>query len=188
MQAPSKHPHLRERRVQLGGGRGVRRQSNQPQVAQIVDFGVRPPRKRITDAYGEHPRQLHHHPLLNAPHGRPDSDPREIQVAVGERGETPPDWSSPVRELRANVGCWRRKATTASAMKCRTVVAPVAIRTEPVSPSADPLELPQREIQPGDALRGGGLQHAPGLGRYDTPRVPFQQGEARLPLQPARTC
>lgn len=52
------------------------------------------------------------------------------------------------------------------------------------APAHHLVEPPQREVEPGYALGGGPLQHPPGPRRHDAPRLPLDEPDPDLPLQP----
>ncbi len=181
---PYPDARFREGGVEVGAGRGVLREPDVADAGQVGRLDPGPVGEGIVGTDREHPGQLHHRALFDAAHGPADGDPGEVQVVGGERVEAAAAGVLGL-ELQADLGVAAPEVDDGLGHEVPYGRRARGDAHRPGVPADEVVEAAQGAVEPGDAVGGGRLEDAPGLGGDDAAGVPLQQIGAGLLLEPA---
>ncbi|GHE27998.1 hypothetical protein GCM10017778_07570 [Streptomyces vinaceus] len=175
---------FREGGVEVGAGGGVLREPDVADAGEVGRLDAGPDGKRVVGADGEHPGQLHHRALLDPAHGPADGDPGEVQVVGGEGVEAAAAGILGL-ELQADPRVAAPEADDGLGHEVPYGRGARGDAYRSAVPADEFVEAAQGAVEPGDAVRGGRLEDAPGLGGEHAAGVPLQQLRARLLFEAA---
>lgn len=168
----------------MGAGGGILGQPDVPDAGEVGGVDTGAGGEGVVRADGEHPGQFHDGPQLDAADRAADGDPGEVEGAGGEGVEAAAAGVLGL-ELQAHLGVAsaegddglghevpHRRRSRGDADRAATAVDEV-------------VDAAQGAVESGDAVGGGRLEDAAGLGGHDATGVALQEAGAGLLLQAA---
>lgn len=168
----------------MGAGGGVLGQTDVPDADEVGEVDVGPGGEGVVRADGEHPGQSHDGAQLDAADRAADGDPGEVEVVGGEGVEAAAAGVLGL-ELQAHLGVAAAEGDDGLGHEVPHGRRSGGDADRAATAADEVVHATQGPVEAGDAVGGGRLEDAAGLGGYDATGVPLQEAGAGLLLQTA---
>lgn len=168
----------------MGAGGGVLGQPDVPDAGEVGGVEVGVAGEGVVDSDGEHPGQLHDGAQLDAADRAADGDPGEVEVGGGEGVEAAAAGVLGL-ELQAHLGVAAAEGDDGLGHEVPHRRRSGGDADRATTSADEVVDAAQGTVESGDAVGGGRLEDAAGLGGHDATGVALQESGAGLLLQAA---